>query len=103
MTGSRTTIWLTSPISPVETWKPFIVRNPHHAGLRARVLAVALCQGAALHYVDGKNGVKDFDVWTFFANDGASPAYPVRRRGEGSFEGSRSRISRGGLTSLDGR
>ena len=67
----------------------FIVRNPHHAGLRARVLAVALCQGAALHYVDGKNGVKDFDVWTFFADDGASPAYPVRRRGEGSFEGSR--------------
>jgi hypothetical protein len=27
-----------------------------------RVLCVALCQGAALHYLDGRNGVKDFDV-----------------------------------------
>ncbi len=29
-------------------------------------LAVALCQGAAMHYVDGTNGVKDFDVWFFY-------------------------------------
>ncbi len=34
-------------------------------------LAVALCQGAAMHYVDGTNGVKDFDVWFF---------YPFNRR-----------------------
>jgi len=33
------------------------IRNP---------LAVALCQGAALHYCDGTNGVKDFDVWFFY-------------------------------------
>ena len=25
-------------------------------------------------------GVKDFDVWPFFAGDGSSPRYPVRRR-----------------------
>lgn len=31
-----------------------------------RPLAVALCQGAAMHYVDGTNGVKDFDVWFFY-------------------------------------
>ena len=31
-----------------------------------RVLCVLLCQGAALHFIDGKNGVKDFDVWTFY-------------------------------------
>lgn len=31
-----------------------------------RPLAVALCQGAALHYVDLTNGVKDFDVWFFY-------------------------------------
>lgn len=43
-----------------------------------RLLCVALCQGAALHYVDGTNGVKDFDVWTFYR---AHPdrAYPPRR------------------------
>src|SRR5206468_4095559 len=29
------------------------------------------CQGSALHYVDRENGVKDFDVWTFYA------AHPV--------------------------
>jgi hypothetical protein len=29
-------------------------------------LAVALCQGGAMHYHDKENGVKDFDVWFFF-------------------------------------
>ena len=28
-----------------------------------RIICTALCQGAALHYLDGKNGIKDFDVW----------------------------------------
>jgi hypothetical protein len=42
-------------------------RSRYWAPYRSRVLAVALCQGAALHYIDGRNGVKDFDVWTFFA------------------------------------
>jgi len=32
-----------------------------------RLLCVCLCQGAALHLVDGRNGVKDLDVWTFFS------------------------------------
>ncbi len=45
---------------------------------RDRVLCVALCQGAALHYLDGKNGVKDFDVWTFYRVHPARP-YPPRR------------------------
>ncbi len=52
---------------------------------RQRLLCVALCQGAGLHYVDvqtGKqapNGVKDFDVWSFFA---AIPGerFPADRR-----------------------
>lgn len=43
-----------------------------------RVLCVALCQGAALHFVDGKNGVKDFDVWTFYRAHQSGP-YPYRR------------------------
>ncbi len=38
-------------------------RNPRGSGRYAgRLLGRALCQGAALHYVNGKNGVKDFDV-----------------------------------------
>lgn len=37
-------------------------RNPDHSGRYAgRLLGRALCQGAALHYVNGQNGVKDFD------------------------------------------
>ena len=31
-----------------------------------RPLAVALCQGAAMHFHDKVNGVKDFDVWFFY-------------------------------------
>ena len=42
------------------------------------VLCVALCQGAAVHYVDGKNGIKDFDVWTFYRRRGAAQ-FPPRR------------------------
>ncbi len=29
-------------------------------------LAVALCQGGAMHYHDKVNGIKDFDVWFFY-------------------------------------
>jgi hypothetical protein len=67
----------------------FIERNPHHSTLSERLILVALCQGAAMHYVDGRNGVKDFDVWSFFADDGFSPAYPPRRRGTGLYQGPR--------------
>lgn len=31
-----------------------------------RVICIALCQGAAQHYVDNKTGINDFDVYTFF-------------------------------------
>lgn len=42
-------------------------RNPHWRAYEDRLLCVALAQGAALHYLDRQTGVKDFDVWTFFA------------------------------------
>jgi hypothetical protein len=34
-----------------------------------RVLCSALCQGAALHFVDGRVGINDFDVYTFYAKN----------------------------------
>lgn len=34
---------------------------------RDRHLATALAQGGALHWLDGTTGVKDLDVWSFFA------------------------------------
>lgn len=42
-------------------------RRPRWSVYRDRVLLVALCQGSVLHYLDGANGVKDLDVWTFYA------------------------------------
>lgn len=40
---------------------------------RDRIIATALCQGAAQHYVSGTVGIHDFDVYTFYA------AHPLRR------------------------
>jgi hypothetical protein len=59
-------------------------RNPRGSGRYAgRLLGRALCQGAALHYVDGENGVKDFDVWSFYAelDDWPFPARVARSAG----------------------
>lgn len=47
--------------------------NPNWGCYRGRLLCVALCQGAALHYLDRETGVKDFDVWTFFARSPGRP------------------------------
>jgi hypothetical protein len=52
-------------------------RRPRWGVYRDRLICVALCQSAALHYVNGKNGVKDFDVWTFFAEHAEGP-FPYR-------------------------
>lgn len=53
-------------------------KNPHLEVYRDRVLLVALCQGAALHYIDGKNGVKDIDVYTFYASYPGVMLHPMR-------------------------
>jgi len=49
-----------------------------------RLFAVALCPGGALHYIDKRTGIKDFDVWSFFR---AHPKrlFPYRRRGKLDF------------------
>lgn len=52
----------------------YFARYPDWGRLYAdRVVCTALCQGAALHYVKGKVGINDFDVYTFYA------AHPERR------------------------
>jgi hypothetical protein len=52
-------------------------RRPRWRVYESRIIAVALCQGAALHYVNGANGIKDFDVWTFYADHAEGP-FPYR-------------------------
>lgn len=60
-------------------------RHPRGSGRYAgRLLGRALCQGAALHYFNGKNGVKDFDVWSFYAQHDDWP-FPARWRGTRDF------------------
>jgi hypothetical protein len=60
-------------------------RAPGGAGrYRGRLICRALCQGAALHFLDGVNGVKDFDVWSFYAALPTGP-FPYRRIGRADF------------------
>jgi hypothetical protein len=64
-------------------------RNPQRSGRYAgRLLGRALCQGAALHYLNGTNGVKDFDVWSFYAQYDDWP-FPARWRGTRDFGSSK--------------
>jgi len=42
-----------------------------------RLLCRALCQGAALYYLSGEKGIKDFDVWSFYAEHDDGP-FPYR-------------------------
>lgn len=52
----------------------FFNKHPDWARLyQGRVLCVSLCQGSALHYVDGKTGINDFDVWTFYRTNPEKP------------------------------
>ena len=49
---------------------PF-ARRPHGVGGYAgRLICRALCQGTVLNYLDGRTGVKDFDVWPFYTVHG---------------------------------
>lgn len=46
---------------------------------RDRMILLALCQGAAKHWADGKHGVKDIDVWAFY-RAGLPSRFPYRKR-----------------------
>lgn len=43
------------------------------------LVAIALCQGAALHFFGHQTGVKDFDIWYFYVEN-AQVKYPYRTR-----------------------
>jgi hypothetical protein len=60
-------------------------RKPQGSGRYAsRLLCRTLCQGAALHYINERNGVKDFDVWSFYAQYD-DWLFPPRWRGTRDF------------------
>jgi hypothetical protein len=60
-------------------------RNLQGSGRYAgRLLGRALCQGAAVHCVNRQNGVKDFDLWSFYAQLDDWP-FPPRWRGTRDF------------------
>jgi hypothetical protein len=53
------------------------LRRPEY---RDRLVAVLLAQGAGLHYLDRRNGVKDLDVWSFFALPDGETRFPEDKR-----------------------
>jgi hypothetical protein len=55
----------------------FYARRPEY---QSRLIAVVLAQGAALHYLDHSNGVKDLDVWSFFALPVEQTRFPEDQR-----------------------
>jgi hypothetical protein len=59
-------------------------RLPRYAVYQDRILLVCLCQGAAQHWVDQTNGVKDFDVWVFLHAHPTTP-FPAKRIGHKDF------------------
>ena len=53
--------------------------RPRIAGYKNRLLMLCLCQGAAKHFACGEHGVKDFDVWAFFAESPDLPPLGIRK------------------------
>ena len=63
----------------------FFGRHPEWAMLyRKRLLCVALCKDAALHFVNGSTGVDEFDVWTFYAEHTEAP-FPFQQLSKADF------------------
>jgi len=55
-------------------WRNSLERRfEHWREYAPRLLCVAIAQGGALHLIDGKNGIKDFDIYRFFAKHPGRP------------------------------
>ncbi len=63
----------------------FFQRRPGWATYKNRVLCSALCQGAALHFVNRREGINDFDVYTFYA-EGPGQRWSARVRRSRDFQ-----------------
>ncbi|PXW30380.1 UNVERIFIED_CONTAM: hypothetical protein DES50_108190 [Williamsia faeni] len=74
-------------VSAVAERERMFRQNPRLEVYRNRVVLVALCQGAAWHYRDPTVGVKDFDVYTFYA---AHPTERMNERAKSRFDFGRS-------------
>jgi hypothetical protein len=63
----------------------FFSRHPEFAILYGRrLLCSALCEDAALHYLNGATGVREFSVWSFYAEHPEAP-FPFHRPGRADF------------------
>ena len=79
-------------LSEIANSERYIAGDPDaRATFLSKILCVALCQGAALHYLDKTTWVKDFDIFTFFVADGMKK-FPPRRRT--SYDFGRSKFGR---------
>jgi hypothetical protein len=64
-------------------------RHPEWALLyRKRTLCIALGGGEALHYLNGITGVREFQVWTFYAQHAEAP-FPFQRTTHADFGASK--------------
>jgi hypothetical protein len=69
----------------LEDLSTYFRRFPDRKGLYdSRLMALALCQGAASHFLDGASGINDFDIYSFFARHPSLPWY-AKRVGEADF------------------
>lgn len=68
-----------------EDREDFFARHPEFSILYGRrLLCAALCDDAALHYLNGVSGVSEFSVWSFYAEHPEAP-FPFHLVGHADF------------------
>lgn len=73
----------------LEEHDAFFRRNPHlEAGYRQALVAACLCQGAALHYLNPRSRLEDFDIWHFYWET-RGKIFPYRAHAKGEYRGKR--------------